>query len=968
MARKALTLRSWWTALFALVLTLPASAQTLVRVPQDFATLQQALDRQRLRGGIIELAEGTYAAPNRGFRLRNPRFDLTVRGAEGATVILEGEGAHTIFEFENSARENGQRVLFQNLVFRNGFTQDEKIGGAVSVIAAEASFLNCRFENNRSEAPTTGGGAVLIFDDSDVVFLNSEFADNSAQNRGGAVTVVESTAEFHGSTFLNNRTNLPGHADNAAGGAIYVFNSKVRAASSHFEGNQTGWVGGAIWVFGDWQEPLEDPAAELQVFDSTFFDNLASNDSCCVPPGPTAGGAIHIEDHATVRVYRSEFLRNQAETGGAIDNYRGVLEVFDSVLRSNFTAPQNLDATFGGAIFLVSSDFNDATTDFGAINRRPASLVLENSFLQGSLDEAVPAAQNGACLAAVGDINRRFGDGAVPQDGSIADNRAQVVVRESAFFDCDVEGLPNQGGSGFGGALNLRLANLQMEDSLVLGSECRTDNCGGGGIGAFGESLVGLTRSTLAGNSAHRGAGIFLSGSTIQATASRFVANRISAPGGTTDIRVSRGAGIFAIPGFSAAQPERNTDVDGSVVDSTFADNEGLPIWDVDVDDGPHNTVTYDGNRFGPTGFTDKVYVNQLIRVSGETASQLNNLVVRRGDGTSTDKSQGGNLSVAAPREGTLLAVPRDLSRPGPGTDGGRTFLAFAWSGANADLNGQNLAQRSGIQNATTAGSFRLGSGAEALDEVDVVAAGCSTGPLLCLNEERFKLGVEWATPRGQFGAGQSVQLTDDTGYFFFFNESNVEMVVKVLDGCGNNGHYWSFAGGLTNVNTRMRVVDSLSGQVQVYDNPQRTPFQPIQDTGAFPSCQFDPALAGFDEALRIASQGLADPLLLNNERFEVSVRFRTPRGQEGEGQPVQLTSDTGYYFFFNESNVEMVIKVLRGCGINGNYWVFAGGLTNVEVEITVTDTDNGTVRTYTNPVGTPFQPIQDTEAFPTCP
>jgi hypothetical protein len=42
--------------------------------------------------------------------------------------------------------------------------------------------------------------------------------------------------------------------------------------------------------------------------------------------------------------------------------------------------------------------------------------------------------------------------------------------------------------------------------------------------------------------------------------------------------------------------------------------------------------------------------------------------------------------------------------------------------------------------------------------------------------------------------------------------------------------------------------------------------------------------------------------------------------------------------------------------------------LTNVEVTLRVTDTRNGTVQTYFNPLGTAFQPVQDTSAFATCP
>src|SRR5262249_60960819 len=83
-----------------------------------------------------------------------------------------------------------------------------------------------------------------------------------------------------------------------------------------------------------------------------------------------------------------------------------------------------------------------------------------------------------------------------------------------------------------------------------------------------------------------------------------------------------------------------------------------------------------------------------------------------------------------------------------------------------------------------------------------------------------------------------------------------------------------------------------------------------------------------------------------------------------GAGQAVALTSDTGYFWFFSANNVEMVIKVVDGRPVNNKFWVFAGGLTNVNVVITVTDTQTGAVKNYVNPQGTPFQPIQDTGAF----
>ena len=112
-----------------------------------------------------------------------------------------------------------------------------------------------------------------------------------------------------------------------------------------------------------------------------------------------------------------------------------------------------------------------------------------------------------------------------------------------------------------------------------------------------------------------------------------------------------------------------------------------------------------------------------------------------------------------------------------------------------------------------------------------------------------------------------------------------------------------------------------------------------------------------------------SEALCLNQGRFRVSALWQRSNGTTGQGQVVKLTDDTGYFWFFNAENVEMVVKVLNGCPSTFNsYWVFAGGLTNVEVEMVVTDTEHDEVRTYTNPLRTPFQPLQDTEAFLTCP
>jgi hypothetical protein len=109
--------------------------------------------------------------------------------------------------------------------------------------------------------------------------------------------------------------------------------------------------------------------------------------------------------------------------------------------------------------------------------------------------------------------------------------------------------------------------------------------------------------------------------------------------------------------------------------------------------------------------------------------------------------------------------------------------------------------------------------------------------------------------------------------------------------------------------------------------------------------------------------------LCLEGNRFQVIANWTDSTGHTGPGNAVKLTDDSGYFWFFDESNIEMVVKVLNGCAINNAYWGFAAGLTNVQVNWSVTDTSNNAVYAQANPQGTAFAPIQATNAFPeSCP
>jgi pseudomonalisin len=72
-----------------------------------------------------------------------------------------------------------------------------------------------------------------------------------------------------------------------------------------------------------------------------------------------------------------------------------------------------------------------------------------------------------------------------------------------------------------------------------------------------------------------------------------------------------------------------------------------------------------------------------------------------------------------------------------------------------------------------------------------------------------------------------------------------------------------------------------------------------------------------------------------------------------------------GLFWFFAPSNPELLIKVLNGCGINQDFWIFYAATTNVYFTVTVTDTTTGHSKQYTNSANTAAVPVQDTAAFP---
>jgi hypothetical protein len=114
--------------------------------------------------------------------------------------------------------------------------------------------------------------------------------------------------------------------------------------------------------------------------------------------------------------------------------------------------------------------------------------------------------------------------------------------------------------------------------------------------------------------------------------------------------------------------------------------------------------------------------------------------------------------------------------------------------------------------------------------------------PPLLPRDGRFKVALEWAgesseVPGVDVRGDATAADVWDSGNFWFFDPESTGLLVKVLDGCEFNDHFWLFAAATTDVEFTLTVTDTLRGESASYDNPLGQSLEPILDTSAFATC-----------------------------------------------------------------------------------------------------------------------------------
>ena len=224
-------------------------------------------------------------------------------------------------------------------------------GGAVALANVTTTVVvdSCNFEDN--QAGGADGGALSVDAASEVQITRSVFTRNSASTEGGAVSVDTLTGFI--SAFRIVESNFTDNTSNggAGGGAVYITDlsndsTEARIFGGRFVGNTAASEGGAILI-----ENSPRTTFTVRVSDtmepSFFFNNTADDGGAIAAINITSivttdanftantantsfgqGGAIEALEAGPFTVTRTQFIRNEAFTGPAIQAEVTGLAVF----------------------------------------------------------------------------------------------------------------------------------------------------------------------------------------------------------------------------------------------------------------------------------------------------------------------------------------------------------------------------------------------------------------------------------------------------------------------------------------------------------------------------------------------------------------------------------------------------------------------------------------------------------------
>ena len=244
----------------------------------------------------------------------------------------------------NSMGKQRNDIRYLQVAFREEFSGQESVGGALIVENSTLTIYNCLFAQNEANI----GGVIFSDSESNLFIRDSLFAHNratSCNNRlclGGVLFISRTTqtTTFHNCTFHNNTSG-------GYGGVVVVFKANNHVTTAY---TNNSVFNGVFIVYENcsfWKNYAKISGGVIYLYESNVFIsdcNLSSNTA------KEVGGVIASSASSSVLIVGSHLMFNKAaglSGGGGVVNiqHNGALQIESSILEHNSVEEE------GGVIF-----------------------------------------------------------------------------------------------------------------------------------------------------------------------------------------------------------------------------------------------------------------------------------------------------------------------------------------------------------------------------------------------------------------------------------------------------------------------------------------------------------------------------------------------------------------------------------------------------------------------------------------
>jgi uncharacterized repeat protein (TIGR01451 family) len=324
--------------------------QDTIRIPSNFPKIQDALDIAKTNT-VILVAPGTYYE---NLVWPSDIDGISLIGSEGSAVtIIDGGNIGRVIQMvapvvANSPNLISQATLIKGFTIQHGKTESED-GAGIFGFYVNPVLEDLVIQHNEGTGVNSIGGGAYLYAFSGIIkdcrIVNNILTSQNVANGAGMCVVYQNDVEFINCVFENNVTES---GMTCRGGGLFVGKvsatpagrvTRVKMVKCRFLDNRISAVmnsfGGGLFAKGN----QTDKQILLQL-DSCIFSNNYSK---------FEGGAIYSEINDHLLVF-TKFLRNEANSGGAIVFFDKIKATIKSCRFSNNIVPNGISNT-GSCIY-----------------------------------------------------------------------------------------------------------------------------------------------------------------------------------------------------------------------------------------------------------------------------------------------------------------------------------------------------------------------------------------------------------------------------------------------------------------------------------------------------------------------------------------------------------------------------------------------------------------------------------------